>query len=150
LFSDNNDDSDDDNNNNNNNKDPDLLQNLLAPLQSLGMVVIANNGGRVEESQLTTGTGLGGDNNNEIDPKFMDSLDHHYSDDDSKDDDTHINDNATDKYAFNQHMHHYMEYSAISSPKVHAVEYCCMTQANTITCNGVTKGKMELDRVHCI
>ncbi len=126
-------------------KDPDLSQSLLFPLPPLGTVVTEGGKG-VEESQLTTGTGLGDNNDDDgMDTNFIESFDHHYSDDDSKDEDAHINDYAANTYDFNQRMHHYMEYCAISPRTVRAVEYCCMTQANTVVCNGITKGKTELD-----
>ena len=65
--------------------------------------------------------------------------------DDDDDADANINDFAADKYNFNQRIHHYMEYSEISARNLRAVEYCCMTQANTIVCNNQTKGKKVLD-----
>lgn len=69
------------------------------------------------------------------------------SEDNYDDDDANINDFAANKFDFNQRMHHYMEYSAISNHNVRAVEYCCMVQANTIVYNNQTKGKKELDDV---
>ena len=41
-------------------------------------------------------------------------FDKNYNDIDNGDDDANINDFATDKYDFNQRMHHYMEFCAIS------------------------------------
>lgn len=41
-----------------------------------------------------------------------------------------------------------MEYCAISTRNVRAVEYCCMTQANTIVYNNQTKGRAKLDEKH--
>jgi hypothetical protein len=77
-----------------------------------------------------------------------DIFDNNYDDIDDDGVDANVNDYAADKYDFNTRMHHYMGYSAISSRNVRAVEYCCMTQANTIVCNHQTKGRVELDEEH--
>ena len=81
------------------------------------------------------------------DVDIMTTFDHdpNYDDDINDDDDGGINDFAADKYDFNERMHHYMEYTEISSRNVRAVEYCCMVQASTIVYNNQTKGKSELD-----
>jgi hypothetical protein len=141
--------------------DPDLSQNLLSPLPPLPLV--NRYASRVVESQLTTATDLedGDDDigkeesdvddvpdeaggNNEDNVKnfdiFVDAAVNLTGEDDAI-----INDFAADKYDFNEHLHHYMEYTPISSHNVRAVEYCCMTQANTIVFNNQTKGKSELD-----
>ncbi len=116
------------------------------------------------QSQLTASTGLG-DNfllsssneeeekedelvveDNNADGTFDANIfDKNY--DDIADDgvDANVNDYAADKYDFNERLHHYMEFAAISSRNVRAVEYCCMTQANTIVYNNQTKGRAKLD-----
>jgi hypothetical protein len=62
---------------------------------------------------------------------------------DSKD--ASVNDFAADAYDFNARLHHYMEYTEISSRNIRAVEYCIMTQANTIVYNNQTKGRVDLE-----
>ena len=125
--------------------------------------MVANNG-RVEASQLTATTGLGDEllSSDEEDEEKeeeeeednanvsfdADIFDKNYDDIDDDGVDANVNDYAADKYDFNTRMHHYMGYSAISSRNVRAVEYCCMTQANTIVCNHQTKGRVELDEEH--
>lgn len=60
-------------------------------------------------------------------------------------DDASNNDFAADTYDFNARLHHYMEYTEISSRNIRAVEYCIMTQANTIVYNNQTKGRVDLE-----
>ncbi len=147
---------------NNNNTQYGKLQALLSPPPPLPEVA---NDERVEESQLTTTTGLGDDflsspgstsqeeeragehnDGNLINP-FENNYDN-INDDDGVDEN--VNDYAADKYDFNfnQRLHHYMELSEISSHNVRAVEYCCMMQVNTIVYNHQTKGRVELDDKH--
>ena len=142
----------------NNDTQYDESQALLSPLPEVA------NDGRVVESQLTASSGLGSEflsspesqeeeeeeeegktGEHEADDVIFDK---DYDDIDDDNDDAHINDFAADKYDFNQRMHHYMEFSAISSRNVRAVEYCCMTQANTIVYNNQTKGRAKLDEEH--
>ena len=141
--------------------DPDLSQNLLSPLPPLPSV--NRYASRVVESQLTTATDLedGDDDIGEEESDVNDVPDEAGGNNEDNvenfvifgdaavdltgEDDAIINDFAADKYDFNQRLHHYMEYTPISSRNVRAVEYCCMTQANTIVFNNQTKGKSELD-----
>jgi len=139
---------------NNNDTQYDESQALLSAPPPLPEV--ADNG-RVVERQLTATSGLGDDfsSSDEDEEKagdedecIMNTFDRNYDDIDDDDDDANINDFAADTYDFNQRMHHYMEYSAISHCNVRSVEYCCMTQANTIVYNNQTKGRVELDEEH--
>lgn len=76
---------------------------------------------------------------------FDQTFDSNDDEDDDEYDDGNRNDYAADKWEFNKRVHHYMEYSEISTRNVRAVEYVCMTQANTIVCNNSTKGKAVVD-----
>lgn len=139
----------------NNDTQYDESQALLSPPPPLPEVA---NDGRVVESQLTASTGLGDDFLSSDEDKeqagehddgdLMNPFENNYDDIDDDGVDANINDYAADKYDFNQRLHHYMGFSEISSRNVRAVEYCCMTQANTIVYNHQTRGRVELDDEH--
>ncbi len=99
-------------------------QPLLSPDAPIAEVL--NTGRRIVQSQLTTSTGLGDDfissdkeEEKEDDGSFHANVfDKNYDDIDDDGVDANVNDYAADKYDFNERMHHYMEFNAISSRNV--------------------------------
>ena len=142
----------------NNDTQYDESQALLSPEAPFAEVV--NTGRGIVQSQLTASTGLGDDflssSGEEEEEKagehedgdFTNPFENNYDDIDDDGIDANVNDYAADKYDFHERMHHYMGFLAISSRNVRAVEYCCMTQANTIVYNNQTKGRAKLDEEH--